>query len=180
MIAPMTSRSPATWLSHFLVRRSGGSRFSSLFGGLGGTTERRRYGISFSSPTSGAGRATDLAREADCWAAHPTIRSIGSRQPAEDTIKRVVDLKRPGRCLPDRRRITRYVSARTAFFDLSTFEPVRSRLRAISESLLSGHLCETAPCCLRALDPRPRRPIWRTLSLFRPSACRAYVQRSGP
>ena len=68
---------------------------------------------------------------------------------------RLVDLSRPGRCLPDQARISRYAGAlNPEYFALDDFKPVMDHpFRSYLKNRTFQDLFrETIPCCLRALD----------------------------
>jgi asparagine synthase (glutamine-hydrolysing) len=150
----------ATWLSHFLVcEQAAKEGFSALFGGLGGdelNAGEYEYFFYHFADLKRAGEEVAFQSEAKAWARHhdhPIYRK--SPAIAERQLARLVDLGRPGLCLPDRARIERYVAALApGFFDLKAYVPVmdtpfRSYLKNRTYQDLFR---ETAPCCLRAED----------------------------
>ena len=84
---------------------------------------------------------------------HPIHRK--SLAVVEAHFGRVVDFSQPGRCLPDRARLDRYLAAlNPEFYRLEEFTPV---MEAPFTSYLKNRTFqdifqETAPCCLRAED----------------------------
>lgn len=150
----------ATWLSHFLlceeVQREG---FQSLFGGLGGdelNAGEYEHFWYFFADLRVAGREDLLDREVRGWTRyhdHPIYRK--NHAIMEEKLPMLADLSQPGRCLPDRQRMTRYASAlNPEYFDLNSFEPpaphaFQSYLKNRSYQDLT---LETTPCCLRAED----------------------------
>ncbi len=150
----------ATWLSHYLLcREVAGCGFGSLFGGLGGdelNAGEYEHFFYFFADLYAAGCDTLLERETRKWVAyhdHPIFRK--SFEVMWDGLARLVDLSRPGRCLPDQRRLRRYFTALDRdYFDLENFQPVmdhpfRSYLK---NRTFQDMFRETVPCCLRAED----------------------------
>jgi len=150
----------ATWLSHYLlcgdVRAEG---FGALFGGLGGdelNAGEYEYFMLFFADLRAAGRDADLRREGERWIAHhdhPIFRK--SFDVMRDGLARLCDPTRPGVCLPDQRRLRRYVSALDpAYFALDDFVPVMDHPFAsyLKNRTYQDMFRETLPCCLRALD----------------------------
>jgi asparagine synthase (glutamine-hydrolysing) len=150
----------ATWLSHFLICEAAArDGFGSIFGGLGGdelNAGEYEYFFFHFADLRAAGHEAELAREIERWVQHhdhPVFRK--SRDVAEAGLRRLVDLRVPGRCRPDRGRLERYAAALDpGCFDLKAFEPVmdhpfRSYLR---NRTYQDIFRETAPCCLRAED----------------------------
>jgi len=150
----------ATWLSHFLVSEQAKSLgFKTIFGGLGGDElnagEYEHFFYHFADLRF-SGEEDVLASEVEHWVRyhdHSVFRkSMGI---VEHTLKRVVDLNNPGRCLPDRLRIDRYADAvNPEYFDIHSYVPVmdtpfRSYLK---NRTYQDIFRETAPCCLRAED----------------------------
>ncbi len=150
----------ATWLSHYLlcnqVRDQG---FGGLFGGLGGdelNAGEYEHFFFFFADLRSYGLEDELGREVERWVVHhdhPVFKK--SNLVAEDALARMVDLEKPGHCLPERRRMTRYSAALNPdYFDISTFRPImdhpfRSYLK---NRTYQDIFRETAPCCLRAED----------------------------
>jgi len=150
----------ATWLSHYLLCREVKERgFGGLFGGLGGDElnagEYEYYFFHFADLRR-AGKEEQLKKEVRLWMAyhdHPIYQK--NFQVMEDGLQSLVDLSQPGRCLPDQRRLRRYLAALNRdYYDLADFVPMM-------EHPFQGYLKnrayqditrETAPCCLRAED----------------------------
>ncbi len=150
----------ATWLSHYLLCQEAKTHgFTSLFGGLGGdelNAGEYEYFFFFFADLKAAGRNAELAYEIERWVEHhdhPIFKK--SQKVVEEALARVVDLRRPGRCLPDRVRLHRYAKVLNPdYFDCDDFEPVMehpfsSYLKNRTYQDLSR---ETIPCCLRAED----------------------------
>jgi asparagine synthase (glutamine-hydrolysing) len=150
----------ATWLSHYLLcERARQEGFSSLFGGLGGdelNAGEYEYFLYHFADMRVAGRTEELRREVEMWVRHhdhPVFRK--SLTAVEEGFKRLVDLTRPGRCLPDRLRLMRWSKALSPdWFRLETFEPVMECPFAsyLKNRAYQDLYRETAPCCLRAED----------------------------
>jgi len=150
----------ATWLSHFLlcgeVQQQG---FGSLFGGLGGdelNAGEYEYFPFYFADLDAAGEQERLEQELLKWSEyhdHPVFRK--SPEIGRAAIARLTDRRVPGRCLPDRDRLQKYLAAlNPEYFDLKGFEPV---MDAPFGSYLKNRTYqdlfrETAPCCLRAED----------------------------
>jgi asparagine synthase (glutamine-hydrolysing) len=150
----------ATWLSHFLLcERAAAEGFGSLFGGLGGDElnagEYEHFLYHFADLRH-TGEERLLDQEVEMWVRyhdHPVYRK--SRRVVEDGFRRLVDLSRPGRCLPDRNRLGRYATALNRdYFDLAAFEPAMDHpFRSYLKNRTYQDLVrETIPCCLRAED----------------------------
>jgi asparagine synthase (glutamine-hydrolysing) len=150
----------ATWLSHFLmceeIRREG---FGSVFGGLGGdelNAGEYEYFLYFFADLRAGGNEAALAHETGKWIEHhdhPVFRK--SFELMSESLSRLVDLSRPGWCLPDRGRLGRYHDAvDPALFDLRRYEPVMDHpFRSYLKNRRYQDIYrETAPCCLRAAD----------------------------
>ena len=150
----------ATWLSHFLICESASSQgFDTLFGGLGGdelNAGEYEYFFFHFADLRRQGREKELAGEVDRWAFHhdhPIHRK--NMGVVEDHLQRIVDFNRPGVCLPDRRRLERYIAALNPdYFQLGAYQP---EMDAPFPSYLKNRTYqdifrETAPCCLRAED----------------------------
>lgn len=150
----------ATWLSHYqLCREVAGRGHKSLFGGLGGDElnagEYEYYFFHFADLRA-AGREAELKREVELWARHhdhPIYRK--NHAAMEDGLKRMVDLRRPGICLAEPKRLARYYAALDPdYFALKDFtaameHPFTSYLKNRAYQDLTR---ETTPCCLRAED----------------------------
>lgn len=150
----------ATWLSHYLLcehtHRAG---FGTLFGGLGGdelNAGEYEYFYFFFADLAAAGDEARLDRETTKWVEyhdHPIFKK--SHAVMRAGLERLVDLRVPGRCLPDSARLARYRdTVKREYFDLAAYQPVM-------ETPFSSYLKnrthqdifrETAPCCLRAAD----------------------------
>jgi asparagine synthase (glutamine-hydrolysing) len=150
----------ATWLSHFLLCEKAASQgIGSLFGGLGGDElnagEYEHFLFHFADLRL-AGDEERLRQEVECWVRyhdHPVYRK--SFSVVEEGFGRLVDMQRPGRCLPDRRRLGRYAAALDReYFNLQEFEPVMDHpFRSYLKNRTYQDLMrETIPCCLRAED----------------------------
>jgi asparagine synthase (glutamine-hydrolysing) len=149
----------ATWLSHYLVCENASAQgFRTLFGGLGGdelNAGEYEYFFYHFADLRAAGDAR-LGREIELWAKHhdhPIYRK--NRAVVDEALSRIVDLRTPGLCKPDRNRLNRYAAAVAKdYFDLATFTP---RMEGPFRSYLKNRtfqdlFYETAPCCLRAED----------------------------
>lgn len=151
----------ATWLSHFvLCEQAAKAGYGALFGGLGGDElnagEYEYFFFHFADLQRQPGKAALLEREIGEWARHhdhPIYRKDATV--AASTVARCTDPERPGRCLPDSKRMHRYYAALDrSYFDIDKFVPVmdapfRSYLKTRTYQDLTR---ETAPCCLRAED----------------------------
>jgi len=143
----------ATWLSHYVMcREVSKKQFGSVFGGLGGDElnagEYEHFFYFFADL-----RAAGL-EEVRMWAHyhdHPIFKK--SRAVADAQLARVVDLSKPGVCLPDRARIDRYVDTLDpGYFDLRSFVPeMDHRFSSYLKNRTYQDITrETVPCCLRA------------------------------
>jgi asparagine synthase (glutamine-hydrolysing) len=150
----------ATWLSHYLlcaaVARQG---FGALFGGLGGdelNAGEHEYFVYHFADLQASGCDDVLAREIEQWIRHhdhPVFKK--SLHVVDEAFSRLVDRSGPGRCLPDRRRLTRYAAViDPEYFDLDKFEPVMEHpfSSCLKNRAYQDLTRETAPCCLRAED----------------------------
>jgi asparagine synthase (glutamine-hydrolysing) len=150
----------ATWLSHYLVCESAASQgFGALFGGLGGdelNAGEYEYFFYHFADLRAAGDEKRLSTEIDLWAKyhdHPIYRK--SRDVVDEALPRIVDLRSPGHCRPDRTRLNRYAATVAKdYCDLNAFTP---RMEHPFRSYLKNRtfqdlFFETAPCCLRAED----------------------------
>jgi asparagine synthase (glutamine-hydrolysing) len=150
----------ATWLSHYLLcREIRDLGFSSLFGGLGGdelNAGEYEYFFFFFADLRTASRGADLKHETEKWIAHhnhPVFRK--SFDVMWDGLSRLVDLSRPGRCLPDEKRLRRYYAALNPdYFNLVDFEPIMDHPFGsyLKNRTFQDIFRETIPCCLRAED----------------------------
>jgi asparagine synthase (glutamine-hydrolysing) len=150
----------ATWLSHYLLcehtQRAG---FGTLFGGLGGdelNAGEYEYFFFFFADLAAAGDSARLDHETNKWVEyhdHPIFKK--SHAVMRAGLERLVDLRVPGRCLPDPARLGRYrETVNRDYFDLTGYEPI---MDAPFSSYLKNRthqdiFRETAPCCLRAAD----------------------------
>jgi asparagine synthase (glutamine-hydrolysing) len=149
----------ATWLSHYLVCESASAQgFRTLFGGLGGdelNAGEYEYFFYHFADLRAAGDDR-LGREIELWAKHhdhPIYRK--NRAVVDEALSRIVDLRTPGLCRPDRNRLNRYVAAVAKdYFDLATFTPRMENpfLSYLKNRTFQDLFFETAPCCLRAED----------------------------
>jgi asparagine synthase (glutamine-hydrolysing) len=150
----------ATWLSHFILCQDVATEgFGGLFGGLGGDElnagEYEYFFFNFADLRA-ANADEELKREMEMWVLyhdHPIFHK--NQKVMDDALARLVDANQPGRCLPDRRRLTRYYGALNHdYFEIDEFSPVmdhpfRSYLK---NRTYQDIFRETAPCCLRAED----------------------------
>ncbi len=150
----------ATWLSHYLLcERAKELGFQSVFGGLGGDElnagEYEHYLYHFADLRV-SGKEKELTNEVKNWIKyhnHPVFKK--SFEIMEENLKKLADIKKQGKCLPDLGRLYRYASVLNPdFFDLKNFKPTM-------EHPFNGYLKnrtyqdltrETIPCCLRAED----------------------------
>jgi asparagine synthase (glutamine-hydrolysing) len=150
----------ATWLAHHvLCQQASQDGFRTLFGGLGGdelNAGEYEYFFFHFADLKAAGDEKALAHEVEKWVEyhdHPVFKK--SPAVVERALRELVDLKQPGRCLPDRTRLARWRGAvNREYHDLASFEPV---MDAPFRSYLKNRTYqdiyrETAPCCLRAAD----------------------------
>lgn len=150
----------ATWLSHFLLcEETARQGFGSLFGGLGGdelNAGEYEHFLFYFADLRAAGNEERLAREVEMWIHyydHPIY--LKSFDVVKQSLTRLVDFTEPGRCLPDRDRLTRYASALNRdYFDLQAFEPIMEHpFRSYIKNRTYQDLTrETIPPCLRAED----------------------------
>ena len=150
----------ATWLSHYLLSEEVAKQgYKTLFGGLGGdelNAGEYEHFFPFFADLKAAGRMGELASEVEMWVKyhdHPIFHK--DYEVMEATLKRTMDLSRPGICLPDRGRLERYAGALNRdFFDLKNFQPVMDHpFRSYLKNRLYQDMTrETTPSCLRAED----------------------------
>ena len=150
----------ATWLSHFILCEEASKRgFKSLFGGLGGDELNAGEYEHFFYHFADIKRTQDdekLKNEIESWVSHhdhPIYKK--SLKVVNDALSRVVNLRQPGRCLPDRLRIDRYAHlVNKEFFDVKNFRPnmVGPYSSYLKNRTFQDIFFETAPCCLRAED----------------------------
>lgn len=150
----------ATWLSHYLLcEEAAGKGFGSLFGGLGGDElnagEYEHFFYHFADLKFG-GEERELEHEVAMWALyhdHPIYKK--NMAVVDDALIRLVDIRRKGRCLPERKRMARYYDAlHPDYYDLHSFEPVMDHPFStyLKNRTFQDITRETAPCCLRAED----------------------------
>jgi asparagine synthase (glutamine-hydrolysing) len=152
----------ATWLSHYeLCRRAGrgGAGFATLFGGLGGdelNAGEYEYFFFFFSDLAAAGDDARLRHETAKWIEyhdHPIFKKTFELM--ERSLERLVDLRTPGRCLPDDARLLKYARAvRPEYWDVASFRPLMDHpfTSYLKNRTYQDIYRETAPCCLRAAD----------------------------
>ena len=150
----------ATWLSHFLMCRQAAQQgFGSFFGGLGGdelNAGEYEHFFYFFADLRNAGQRQRYDEEVRMWARyhdHPIFKK--SSAVAEAQLARVVDMSRPGICLPDRSRMDRYIQTLNRdYFDLGSFSPVMEHpfTSYLKNRTYQDMTRETVPCCLRAED----------------------------
>jgi asparagine synthase (glutamine-hydrolysing) len=147
----------ATWLSHYeLCRATQQAGFGTLFGGLGGDElnagEYEYFFFFFADIVNAPSLDHEIAKWVE-YHDHPVFKK--SPAVARAGLERLVDLKRPGRCLPDPARLGRYRGlVRRDYFDLSAFTPVMDTpfTSYLKNRTHQDIFRETAPCCLRAAD----------------------------
>lgn len=151
----------ATWLSHMRLCRqaASGGEFDSIFGGLGGDElnagEYEYFPLHFAD-LKYAGQDGALDHEVSLWAEyhdHPVFKK--NRAVADELIARLTDATRPGACLPDRKRLGRYLHVLSRdFAEFRDYSPV---METVFSSCLKTRTWqdlsrETLPCCVRAED----------------------------
>lgn len=150
----------ATWLSHYLLcEEAANAGAGSLFGGLGGdelNAGEYEYFLYHFADLWSQGETESFEHEVELWSRYHTHPIYPKNRAAVLTgFEELVRLNSPGSCLPDRRRLGRYVSALNPDYpDLRTYEPVMdhpfsSYLKNRTYQDLSR---ETIPPCLRAED----------------------------
>ena len=154
----------STWLSHFLLCEAAAAKgVGALFGGLGGdelNAGEYEYFIFHFADLLRCGRTEQLDAEIEHWAryhTHPVY--VKNQAVAAAALKRLTDPARPGVCLPDRGRLTRYADAvQRDFFDVRGFTPVMEAPfgDCLKNRTYQDIFRETAPCCLRAEDRHAR------------------------
>ncbi len=150
----------ATWLSHYLLceatREAG---FGTLFGGLGGdelNAGEYEYFFYFFADLAASGDEAKLSHETAKWVEyhdHPIFKK--SPEVMRAGLSRLVDLRVPGRCLPDPARLARYRDyVDPSYFDLSSYRPIMDEpfTSYLKNRTYQDIFRETAPCCLRAAD----------------------------
>ena len=150
----------ATWLSHYLLcQETAALGFEGLFGGLGGdelNAGEYEYFFYYFADLRTALADKLLNHEIEKWIEnhdHPIFRK--SQTVYEDGLARIVDLRQPGRCLPERNRMTRYYHALDrGYYELDSFEPAMDHpfQSYLKNRTFQDIFRETAPCCLRAED----------------------------
>ena len=151
----------ATWLSHYVLCQEVSSQgFGGLFGGLGGDElnagEYEYFLYHFADLHHGEKNNRQFDHEVDKWVEyhdHPIFRK--NMQVVHDGFSRLLDINKPGRCLPDPIRLERYAPAlNDEFFNLVTFEPILDHpfTSYLKNRTYQDIYRETAPCCLRAED----------------------------
>jgi asparagine synthase (glutamine-hydrolysing) len=150
----------ATWLSHYLLCEATQSAgFGTLFGGLGGdelNAGEYEYFFYFFADLAAAGATAQLDHETAKWAEyhdHPIFKKSPAVMRAG--LERLVDLKTPGKCLPDAARLARYRDyVHRDYYDLTGYEPVMDApfTSYLKNRTYQDIFRETAPCCLRAAD----------------------------
>ncbi|HEY4181745.1 MAG TPA: asparagine synthase-related protein [Kofleriaceae bacterium] len=150
----------ATWLSHYLLcEATNKAGFGTLFGGLGGdelNAGEYEYFFYFFADLAAAHQEKLLQHETAKWAEyhdHPIFKKNEAVMRAG--LERLVDLKTPGRCLPDPARLARYRDfVRPDFYDLTSYVPVMDEpfTSYLKNRTYQDIFRETAPCCLRAAD----------------------------
>lgn len=150
----------ATWLSHAILADAVAAEgVGSILGGLGGDElnagEFEYFPCHFADLLAEGDTAAYEAEVAG-WSRyhdHPVFRK--DADVARAMVARIADPAHPGRVLPDRGRLGRYVGAVDPdLFDLAAYEPVMEHpfgtlLRNRTWQDLTR---ETMPCCLRAED----------------------------
>ncbi len=151
----------ATWLSHQrLCERVAAEGYGSLFGGLGGdelNAGEYEHFLYFFADLKAEGQDALLNKEIAGWVKHhdhPIYKK--NHHTVEDFLVRCVDLTREGCCLPDRKRMYRYLDALTpahksvlVHFEPEMDTPFKSYLK---NRTYQDIFRETLPCCLRAED----------------------------
>lgn len=150
----------ATWLSHFLLcEATRDAGFGTLFGGLGGdelNAGEYEYFFYFFADLAASGDEARLAHETAKWVEyhdHPIFKK--SPDVMRAGLQRLVDLRVPGRCLPDPARLARYRDlVDPTFHDLSSYAPIMDEpfTSYLKNRTYQDIFRETAPCCLRAAD----------------------------
>jgi asparagine synthase (glutamine-hydrolysing) len=150
----------ATWLSHRRICESAyGQGFNGIFGGLGGDElnagEYEYFPMHFADLHL-QGNESILRHEIDNWAknhSHPIY--IKNSSMANELINKLVDLNKPGKCLPDLQRLKRYNHVLTQ--DYLNIGEIMPKMEHKFYSYLKNRTWhdltrETAPCCIRAED----------------------------
>ena len=150
----------ATWLSHFLLcKETVRQGFGSLFGGLGGdelNAGEYEHFIFFFADLHAAGNKQRLKKEVKMWMQyhdHPLYRK--SFDVVQRSFEKVIDFNQPGRCLPDRERVSCYARAvNPDYFDLQKYKPILEHPFSsyLKNRTYQDMTRETIPCCLRAED----------------------------
>lgn len=150
----------ATWLSHMLLSdQAAALGFQSLFGGLGGDElnagEYEYFPFHFADLRH-EGRSNELVHEIEAWAGnhdHPIFRK--SPDIAIQLIEQLSNQENPGVCLPDLKRMNRYVCVLTQ--ELRSHVEFNPVMETVFTSYLKNRTWqdlsrETLPCCIRAED----------------------------
>lgn len=151
----------ATWLSHWLLARHAAAQgVRTLFGGLGGdelNAGEYEYFPYYFAELRRAGRHADLAREIAGWVEHhnhPIYTK--STAVAMALMDRLTDAQRPGICLPDTDRMTRYAAALSPdmrrMLERPAPQPEHPFPSCLKNRTWQDLTRETMPCCLRAED----------------------------
>lgn len=150
----------ATWLSHFLLcRQAADLGYESLFGGLGGdelNAGEYEYFFFHFADLRLKGENETLSEEVKLWIKyhdHPIFKKNAGL--VEEMFSRVVDLSRPGICLPESKRLFGYGRALNPyFFNMDDYTPVMVHpfTSYLKNRTFQDIFYETAPCCLRAED----------------------------
>jgi asparagine synthase (glutamine-hydrolysing) len=150
----------ATWLSHYLLcEELAKLGYSTMFGGLGGdelNAGEYEYFFYMFADLAAAEDEEALRHETSKWIEHhdhPIFKKTFAVM--RQGLERLVDLGVPGRCLPDRARLSRYQdTVNPELFDLAGYVPVMDH--PFSSYLKNRRhqdiFRETSPCCLRAAD----------------------------
>ncbi|MFT3694663.1 MAG: asparagine synthase-related protein [Kofleriaceae bacterium] len=150
----------ATWLSHYILcEATQQAGFGTLFGGLGGdelNAGEYEYFFYFFADLAAAHDDARLEHETAKWVEyhdHPIFKK--SPDVMRAGLQRLVDLKTPGKCLPDPARLARYRHlVKRDYYDLTGYEPVMDMpfTSYLKNRTYQDIFRETAPCCLRAAD----------------------------
>ena len=98
----------------------------------------------------------ELGEEIRMWIRyhdHPIFKK--NRKVVEDAFRKIIDLYRPGICLPEKKRMTRYYYALNSdYFDIESFTPFMDHPFSsyLKNRTYQDIFRETIPCCLRAED----------------------------
>jgi len=147
-------------LSHYLLCEEAADKgFGGLFGGLGGDElnagEYEHFFYHFADLKFN-GAEKELDHEVVMWARyhdHPIYRK--NMAVVDDALICLVDIRRKGRCLPEKKRMARYYDAlHPDYYDIHSFEPIMDHpfTSYLKNRTFQDIYRETAPCCLRAED----------------------------